>query len=303
MEKISNAVYGVVCLVVIVILIATVGIPVIEDAQKEQISVEQNTTEKFAVSSGEISEVTISITEGSLTVNDYVITTTGSRMVAFADDFFIYSNSATSSLGLAIDGTSTIVSGLTEIVINDANKTISYSSSTANYTGTLYYASEKGDYGSFAYSNPVYFNDDSILFFSVFDGPFVNNELSPNTIRGSVFFKGTYDDLQKMVAIKTLNNVSTAPNAAAVTLSDITEVDSICKSTNAQTLFDMTITDDTGTYSYSRPSGNWYQMIAPIEYQYISDNDSMIVSLLSVIPLVLLIIPVMIAVNMMIRRD
>ena len=49
MEKLNTIVYGLVSLVVVVLVVSTVALPVVQDAQNDQFTIEQNTGEKFSL--------------------------------------------------------------------------------------------------------------------------------------------------------------------------------------------------------------------------------------------------------------
>lgn len=303
-DKISNLTYGVICILVMVVLVATVAIPVIEDAKEAQITVAQNSTEHFSLASTDVETITISFTSSSISVNDYIIdatTVNGARMIAFSDDVVIFNNSSSPTNGVLINGSiSSAATNLTEIVIDTTTNSITYSDTTINYTGELYYASESGDYGAFKYNSDIFrFNKDTVMFACSYQTGLNNAELSPSTVLLTGLFKGTYDNFEPVFSYST--TADTVYTSLSAILENVEKVDDICLTSKTNT--DIKITGVTSVGEYTRSIGGNSYIVVPLEYTYYSDNNSMIIALLSVLPLILLIVPVMCAVGLITRRD
>lgn len=282
--NIDKSVFGVLSILVAVIIVATVAIPVIEDSSKDIHSTVQNTTQKYyATSSSDLSEdLTITLESTSnykingesydLSLNNIVIITdTGDMWVIYANNYNLYqksSNYAQRSLGIG---------GYTTFYTDGTYKATT--SAGVEYTGTfgnVVYPSNDGDLGYFINST-AYANDASdVIFFSI-----------SNASYGAMFaikYKATGEEVEKIV--------SPFASGAEVTLTDA----AISYDSTDETIADNAINGL--TYKVSDTSYTLRAFIAPLEYKTITENDSAMISILQIVPLLLLIVPVMMAVRM-----
>ena len=57
----------------------------------------------------------------------------------------------------------------------------------------------------------------------------------------------------------------------------------------------MVLSDSAGVAESS--TSDWINIYAPIEYKYLSDNDSVIIAMLGIIPVLILLVPIMLVVR------
>lgn len=259
---------------VAVILICLVAVPLIDDSTKEVYSVAQNTTQKYyATSSGDLSEdLTITLeSTNNYTINGenyqflnniVMITDTGDMWIIYGDNYNLYqknSNYAQRSLG--IGGSTTFYTDGTYKATTSAG---------VEYTGTfgnVIYPSIDGDLGYFL-NKTAYANDASdVIFFSI-----------SNASYGAMFaikYKATGEEVEKIV--------SPFASGAEVTLSDA----AISYDTTDETIADNAINGL--TYKVGDTSYTLRAFIAPLEYKTITENDSVILTILNLIPVMLIV--------------
>lgn len=298
MEKISNAVYGVVCIVVIVILVATICIPVIEDVQSEQITVGQNTSQKYLSASSNSSvdiEMSIETIDSviTITVNGYSFPATTYEIIAVTDSFLVSASLGNPPVFLLFREGETTVRDST-ITIHD--NTLTIGETTITYTGTLFYPAANGDYGFFEKNSTVYVNENSEIR-AISQTTLTNSELSPTSENILAVCSGTIKDMVVDFGVVTSGNAYTE---STVSLSDYVYENEVYELKVITT--GASITTSAGTYE-TITGAVATSILAPIEYTYLSTNDNMIIQLLNILPLLLLLIPVMASVAMITRRD
>lgn len=272
LNKIPILVVG---LVVAILIVTVVAIPIIEDSSKEVRSTVQNTAQKYyATSSGDLSEdLTITLESVSnykingesydLSLNNVVIITdTGDIWVIYANNYNLYQKSdnyAQRSLG--IGGSTTFYTDGTYKATTSAG---------VEYTGTfsnVIYPSNDGDLGYFINST-AYANDASdVIFFSI-----------TNASYGAMFaikYKATGEEVEKIV--------SPFSNGAEVTLTNA----AISYNSTDETIADNAINGL--TYKVGDTSYTLRAFIAPLEYKTITNNDSAVISIINIIPIVLIV--------------
>ena len=271
MEKLSGIVYGLVSLVVIILLVVTVAIPVVDDAQSEQKTIMQNTAEKYTVISAS-EDVTLNIDPQNnyrATINDvsleeyvpgpytdnqrcYVIWDKGFASSTYSADSekWLYWHYAFDNLPAGIDGGVMIFSDGEGTLTVDAENIYS---TTYDW---LMIPTEDGEIGAWPSSSlPIYVDSTSTIYLMY---RYANNGLVAS---------GTIDDLD--VSFYAVSGVLSDTTITAV-------YEDAFYITNELTGFDKTI-----SYVY-----------APIDYTIRDDNQNMIYTLLSIIPILLMIIPV-----------
>ena len=259
---------------VAVILICLVAVPLIDDSTKEVYSITQNTAQKYyATSSGDLSEdLAITLESVSnykingesydLSLNNIVIITdTGDIWVIYANNYNLYQKSdnyAQRSLG--IGGSTTFYTDGTYKATTSAG---------VEYTGTfsnVIYPSKDGDLGYFINST-AYANDASdVIFFSI---------SSTNGATFAIKYKATGEEVEKIV--------SPFASGAEVTLTDA----AISYNSTDETIADNAINGL--TYKVGDTSYTLRAFIAPLEYKTISENDSVIITILNLIPVMLVV--------------
>lgn len=280
-----NGILTLVVTVLAVVLISTACIiPIVENAQSEIRTNVNNSDFTFAMANGAVEIVTVP----AIAVNGYAIT--DSRVViAVGDDFTIYRYTAGVNLKLA-DSETVIKSA------SIANGTISYVASddttgTHTFTGMVYYASEKGDYALY---NDVATNiPKGSTVYGFIDRDFTDGT---NTIRFQASFVGTLEDGFSVYAKSVSTNPIKYLDEGSVSI--VYEENETYNSISATPPI-VTLTDGGTTYtSASNAAGVVkFQYMAPLSYQIITDNDSSIISLLGIIPMLLFVIPIMLVVR------
>lgn len=281
--NIDKSVFGVLSILVAVIVVATVAIPVIEDSSKDIHSTVQNTTQKYyATSSGDLSEdltITLESTNSytingesyDLNINSIVmITDTGDMWVIYGNNYNLYQkNSSYIQRSLGIGGSTTFYTDGTYKATTSAG---------VEYTGTfgnVIYPSNDGDLGYFLNSTAYADDASDIIFFSI---------SGSNGAMFAIEYKATGEEVEKIV--------SPFASGAEVTLSDA----AISYNSTDETIADNAINGL--TYKVGDTSYTVSSFIAPLEYKTITENDSAMISILQIVPLLLLIVPVMMAVRM-----
>lgn len=257
---------------VAVILICLVAVPLIDDSTKEVYSFTQNATQRYYASgSGDLSEdLTITlVSKDNYTINGesyelnpngaVMITDTGDMWILYNDNYYLYKNKIYNSL--SIGGSTTFYTNGT------------YKATTATgteYTGTfsnVIYPSIDGDLGYF-FNTTAYADDASdIIFFST----------SRNT-NGAMFAikcGATGEGVE--------NIVSPFISGSDVTLTDFT----ISYNAADETIADNVINGL--TYKIGDTEYTVRTFIAPLEYKTISENDSVIITILNLIPVMLIV--------------
>lgn len=286
-NSMGTIVYTVVCVLVIVLIITTTLIPVIEDSQTEIKTVGQNTTIVYSVAASSDTEVAITMSDGVISVNGYSVPASRDRAIALSESFLVQSYN-NNTMVLITDGVQ--VSGITSMTLS--NGTITYSGSesgTESYTGDVLYASATGNYGFFSTDSVFKINEDAVIW-SYFSDGFDNSDLSPSRIGARGVLKGTYEEMQA-----TFINVNTTVESVTMSL-NVTDNKDLSYDVVSSSV--MTLTTSDGSYT----SSTKHPLIAPIEYVYISNTDNAIITLLSILPIMLMMIPIMVVVRLF-RRD
>lgn len=294
--NIDKSVFGVLSILVAVIVVATVAIPVIEDSSKEIKTTQNNVSERYMMSESTVGEITIEATEtaGTFIINGESKTINAGDYSDFwcvlTNNLFVrlYSTSSWVTFdGLPVSFTNLGTTG--KVVINSEGWTVTVPSGSGagTYTGTydwICYPNEKGNYGLYRYSvNGAYVDNDATVFAI---------KESPNASEGvmtipSVIWSGSIDggDNTKIAWDRTNNqtlDVSSSTNVY-IKYSEKGEISTKMSSV---------------TVEYGDNSATISTVIIPIEYHVITENDSAMISILQIVPLLLLIVPVMMAIRM-----
>lgn len=303
MNKLSTVVYGVITLVVVVILISTIAIPVIEDAQKERYTALQNTDGRYtsAVSNDLSMDIVWDSSNQKISFGDKAFDVTfGSIVTIFYSDSLLL-RIATSNIQLSDmknDIHKVDMSTLTDSKITIENGAYTYSISSSTYTGTIassaLFLDDEGNYGVYTdvlLSSNLYANDDSVIY------ALIENGTDSQSRDVYVGFSGTVkDSLSSTFAYVYADSKFNEATATVTNWTPVLEDKGYYKigSVTAGVNYD-DVSSTIGMKTY----------FIPIEYTYISENDNMIIMLLGVIPLMLAIIPVMLAVQLITgsRRD
>lgn len=283
----------IIAIAVTIIVISTVAIPIINEMQQGQISVYQNSTELFAcASSGDDITLTV-VSAGHVEVNGYEVpTVNSSRLLAVSDNVAIIIGSSSSTFVAVTDPVNgrhnTTEVTITGGVLSYVDTNVTY---TVNLEGDFYYPSASGTYGMFYPSSEYNFNKEAV-FFTFVNNSFSNAGLSPNTVSVNALYKGTYNDLKFLFASES----SFVGGSATITNIDDSGEGYLSTTSNSQVSY--VIKNDVGTYTYSGPKA----FLAPLEYISIAESNEFAVQLFDVIPILLLLVPLMMAVRMITLR-
>lgn len=288
--NIDKSVFGVLSILVAVIVVATVAIPVIEDSSKS-INTEQNnsaplytqmpTSGTIEISSLGGGNYKIGNTEYTPTMGTFIITDSVMARIAPDNTFTIYDPT---------NGKQTKFDNSNNLITFD-NGVCRYNTSTGQSMEAaysfLYVPDTNGTLGLYFMTGslPLYLDKGQDLMI-------VSNPLNSVMFSAKVTETGTISYyVEPKVFNQTVNGTITDYGG------------------NLNVAIDMSEAGDspTGTWKLSKtavvatPEGERALdlfFIAPITYHVISENDSMMISLLQIVPLLLLIVPVMMAVRM-----
>lgn len=278
---------GIITATVAVIMIMLIAVPLIDDASSTVRTATNNTTETFMVTDadGDVeivknSDNTMFTVNGQPFMQYYM-------MIYFATDDMVcyYTNVSTTQVmfrvmtpDLNVNATKLSVHNGNWEAFDDSGSSVA--SGTVN--GKMMYLSNEGKYGIFSpsMSNPLFINDDSPLI-----GILTRTleDSSGNTKPIITYLGGTYSNLTARCAISGTDMIS--PSAVSVTMtSGILQDDESIRINSP--VFSITASISGTTYT---SEGNILRLIAPIEYKVISENDSIIITLLELVPVLLIV--------------
>lgn len=296
--NIDKSVFGVLSILVAVIVVATVAIPVIEDSSKEIRTSQNNVSEKYMMSESTTGDITIEATEtaGTFIINgesktfisgDYG----GGFWCILTNNLFVRLYSTSSWVlfdGLPASSTNLGTTGKVEINNKGWTVTIpSGSSGAGTYTGTydwICYPNEKGNYGLYRFSGNMYVDNDSTVF-AIKESRNTGSDGAMTT--PAVIWSGSIDggDNTKIAWNRTSDQVIDVSSSTDVHIQYSEKGEVSTKISGV-------------TVEYGDNSASIATVIIPIEYHVITENDSAMISILQIVPLLLLIVPVMMAVRM-----
>lgn len=287
---------GIVGLVVIILMVTGAVIPAVEDAQKDQYSTDNNTNERYLIVTDTVATETNPLILELSADNHFIINGVEDTQAYQANydkmwglnisirvhdsnyfQAYVWTDATTggtkSCHKLVYDGS--VLTGYDTVDSVDTEKF------TVN-TDFFIYPYSKGTYGQFSITNStasnLHINKDANVFVGA-----VGNTYE--------FLKGTYAD-----GFETVGYVGNASyDASTLSYTAVLSEDSLTWSFGGAP--SIVLTDST---EVSEPLSNaWVSVYAPIEYKYISDSDSSIITLVGIIPLLLIIVAVLYAVRLM----
>lgn len=290
-----------------VILVCLVATPLIDDAARSISTVEQNTGERFDMYKGQISgEIEITTAAGSITVGDTTINTVdnGVPSFLFVSDVIQVTAGGSPSYPTVkvIDSKNGIVYNMgssTSTKVSISGDTVSYAISETTYTAKFtwcYVFSINGNYGQwYEYggnsAKNVYIDNKSDVF--LIKGPASSNT-EPSEF-GLFKFDGS---TVKPVSVVKLTYSASPGTVTSMSASEYTiKAPTITNTDLGYYISDFDATMTVGENSY------YLAVLAPIEYHIITDEQSVVISLLQILP-VLMIAAVIIGIGYAImRRD
>lgn len=294
MDKITGVVYGIVAVLVMILMITTVVIPIVEDAQNTQTTTDDNESYNFmAVKSTDLS-ATITVSSGTITCNGATISE-NLKTILLADNFALYVPTAgvVTILDYENDVRGANVSTVTFSIVHG---TMTYSYNSTDYSvdlaGDVYIGAATGSYGGFLYTNPFSIDKDKKV---VIVRPMLTSSKYVD-----VQLEGTLDNLQ-VKKIWVWDNVNSEYNeftgdanvvVSGYTLSDDGHTYVVSQDTT------VTVTANIGGVDQTMAlHGAASTAFAPIAYT-VTEQGGVINSILGVLPLMLLIVPIMAVVAM-----
>lgn len=284
----------IIAIAVTIIIISTVAIPVIDDLQSTIHSTGQNTTQKFAVSNQAVDSVSIQLSGSVVTVNGFSLTPSEQVIIAISDDFRIVALDIGGTVQVHVGTDSDTNRTTGDITITNGNLTYTvYGSDTptvkALTSPNILYASESGSYGQFS-GGLLNVNKDTVMY-AVVSHTVSNAGLDPTSLYVSAVVKGTYQGLASAFAY--------GANSASVSIpeANITEKPGYLSIDTSKGV-NISASAVQGVYS----TYDFVQFVAPLQYTYYSDADSGLINLIGVIPILLILVPLMMAVRMIALR-
>ena len=283
--KINNLIQMTIASVVVILVTLTVAVPIISELAIVTTD-GTNTGATFYMEIAEDPDFTIKVENSKVYVGDFETTSlsaSGAVMLLYTDSFAVYSA-----------GTRIFVMDnnewkeTTSIAVAEGSITFTPQNSTSTektYTGDLYYASSAtaGTYGVVKLSDSTSwrFNDEDHIFIGFMTMTATNSELSPTRVSPASTIKGTASDNDFTIVDSNIAGTGTYSLADAVTYDEELKTYVLTKGSASGTW-----TNTTGTYTAATATT---QLVAPVAYQYESESDSVIVTLIEIIPLLLII--------------
>lgn len=289
MESISKITYSIVSLVVIVLIVATTVIPVIESSQGEIVTHYQNTTQTYAAVVSD--DVTLTRdAAGKITLNGYEITYTEtlSRCAIISDGLFYVMGQYECILDLS-NSSRVATTGTATVSLTMSGGAFTYTVGSAEpVTGTYtkaYIISAKGDYGLFDGDSTDFKATAGKTIDVVFPGA-----TGLTTLIGWYTVKDGVVQDTPVVSFKTNSSGTLVNFDGTYTINTGINTSGSSEYVSEYNKATCRFTPTSGTVSTT--SGSY---IAPLEYTDVTDNDSAIRALLGVIPIMLIVVPIVIA--------
>lgn len=277
--------YGVLAVTIVIVIIACAAFPILEDVNSSTKDASQNTAQQYLATSNLTGSLTIAATGSGTTIGTY--TTPIADLVVLTDTFGIR-NPGGSALYLDCLDVPNMSTEITNVTLSPG--VLSYTASEVEYTKTyssfVIYAAESGDYGLFIMGDELNFNEETVLYTFMAQNVKDSDNVNHYCVAG---VSGTYDDLNSTFCGVIEDGVATS-TSLTMELADVTENDGYLTYTVGVRPV-TTLEGYTGVASYEG-------MFAPITYY----EDSDISILIGILPLLLILIPVMMAVTLITNR-
>lgn len=283
MEKLNTIVYGLVSLVVIVLLVATVAIPIVEDAQNDVTTTNVNAGARFSYADNSedlnLSILATDVSTKSYKVNgeDVTVTTTFSyRYITDKCYIALYngeiSGLTSPSIHFADGDKLEIINGA--FTFTPADTEVDPTTTTITMMFGYDEDGEFGDYYYTSYNGNLKIDNDkpSYVFFNISaNTPYIFAEFDKD---GNSDIKAQFGHSGYLDCTLSVDLTSSAYNSYSWELESFTET--------------LTVISTSAEYTSSS-----FDIIVPIEYT-ITDTNSNIYTLLGIIPLLLIVIPIVI---------
>lgn len=284
----------IIAIAVAIIIISTVAIPIIDDMEKQFEVTSNNTTQRYTASTSLSDvDVSLSVANSIASINGYEVGTANYAILVITDTFVIRAQGA-NNLAIAVDGTqySTPSASITGKVLSFTASEVDY---TFEYEDYIYYAAENGKYGYFA-NTEFYANVGTTILYAYTNFGASNSDLDPSSANFLGLFSLSIEDnaLVPVWVESRTEGVEYEPTPVTLPDSLIKDNEDGSYTVTAGTL-PLSFVTNVGTYSMDADYRIGF--IAPMEYKHIMDSAGMI-DLINIIPILLILIPVMMAVRM-----
>jgi hypothetical protein len=290
----------IIAIAVTIIIISTVAIPIIQDMETSTSFVtEYNTGEKYTAT---LTEDNVSLTvyydDGLVYVNDYSFTPTTYSVVLFSDTFVVRYNGNDNKF--VASGSADTTQYKTD-ALTVSSKTLAFTDADSNdHSWTfskLMYAAENGEYGVFVGSGVQFTaNKDAKIYLPIGKIVANNSDLSPSSVDTIGVFKGSNGLLEKdWFASRTSD---TTVNTASAVISNYTDNGNGTYSISIAAS-SVVINTGVGAYSATMSATSGYCFFAPMAYKV---PETELSALIGIIPILLILVPLMMAVRMMVLK-
>ncbi len=295
---------GILTLVVTVLAVVLISsaciIPVVQSAQEEQYSTDNNANFRFKMIEGTDS-IVISADATGFNINATHYDVSGIVTIAISPTIQIsyYSGGGTYNMAIqdALTATAISVSGSNTITLANNAYTVNTSTpTTGTYDAPLYVADANGDYANYlgTSASPFFIDNDGVL------TGYLQTSITvgENTVALRGIFKGTIDELKFVSAFNNTTHEVIPVNALSIAFASNSvpvEIDSVHSQISGRS-FDVKYTVEGVDYTSNGVIAQ-NGLVAPVEYKYISDSDNVIIAMLGIIPVLLLLIPIMLVVR------
>lgn len=301
--------YTVVCLTVVVILIATVALPVIEDMQEGAVKTDKNTDTLYLMSEETSVSISYGTAGGSAIINgvEYAAPrTSGGDPLLFSDNLYIQSHNVNKVIVLYdLTKTNPVVGTLSangEIVIENGVYSIDTTNGTLGGTveGTLWVKNQTGTLGRFIPANMtdpgVFFDKDSFIAIGNENAMTLTNSNNESiSVRGT--FGGTMDTFNFMSVVNMTDSVVLDPANCSVSFS-YQKVDDYTYKLISNPIT-ISVVYDGSTYTGTLNPAKWF---ASMEYDTLDEDEQSNYDLLGVVAILLILVPVLMAARMIAGR-
>lgn len=286
----SNYVSGVIAILVVVILGATIIIPFIGDAQDSFSTTVENENYDVSYTTEAAPTVTITADTSKITIGDYNLNISRQTVLALCDEYLVFgfNNSTLFVMSPNITG----YESTSEIVISNGTATYTTSGvekSIPAASKVMYPSLTKIDHVGYSGANTSTFHSTLTDKIYSFGNPNLTNaQLDPTSFGGiSLYVDG----------VLKLCNVSFVSGELEYTAEEIGTFNK-----KLSTAVSVSVTDSVGEYTNTNTS---IATIVPLKYQDRTATDDMYAVMLGIIPMLIIIIPILLAVGLfgVNRRD
>ena len=276
----------VVAVLIVVLLSATCIIPIVQEAQELDVSKFNNTSQRFTATTTANTDVTISISEGVITINGNEVQYGQFSFIAVSPKIIVSTGGAGSAVMAIKVGTDSM--SVTSMTWSNGN--VSYVDDrsdpviegTIEDIGTMYYIDTGGKYGIFGSQSTIHIDNDV-------EGLIVIRDSTTAGAYGTLTYENgvlSQSEFGPYYTQGVTYREATAWNFGAT----VTDEEGKYSHTITNVTIELTLQDGETKRTHNA------SMIAPIEYHDVNTNGMLYV-MLGIIPLLVFIIPIMLIVR------